>query len=227
MDFTAQLVKKHSPRRPPISRVWLKPQRTLLASGIGAAAILLLGACGGQSEDPVSEPILAVSQGIGGGGGSPPAEAQGDALPAGRPPLEVAAQYRLQMDELWGTLEKHPHDGGALLRMGQLMQDAGQPREAAYYYERYLQILPESQPVWLRLANTYGAASDWPRAAEASSRMLERFPTDASAMYSLGAALANQGQYDDARSWWEKVLQADDAVMTGRALRALERLSEL
>ncbi len=176
-----------------------------------------------EADSPAAQTALAAA---GGGGGSAPADAEGDALPPSRRPVTVPDAYRSQMADLWKTLQKQPHDTGALLRMGQLMQDVGQPSEAANYYERYLQLLPESQPVWLRLANTYGAASDWRRAADASYRMLERFPQDASAMYSLGAALANQGQFDDARGWWEKVLLADDPVLMGRALRALEQLSE-
>ena len=188
---------------------------------------LLVSSCspGADADLPASGPATAVAA-AGGGGGAAPADAEGDALPPGRRPISVPDAYRDQMTSLWTTLEKHPHDTGALLRMGRLMQDVGEPAEAAGFYERYLQLLPESQAVWLRLANTYGAASDWNRAADASFRMLERFPNDAAAMYSLGAALANQGRYDDARGWWEKVLLADDPVLMGRALRALEQLSE-
>ncbi|NNM33480.1 MAG: tetratricopeptide repeat protein [Gemmatimonadetes bacterium] len=201
--------------------------------GLASRAVLLLGpvlwlaACapGDESERTAAAPAQAVAA-AGGGGGTAPPDAEGDALPPGRRPVAVPEAYRDQLSNLWSTLEQHPHDTGALLRMGRLMQDVGEPAEAAGFYERYLQLLPESQPVWLRLANTYGAASDWNRAADASFRMLERFPNDAAAMYSLGAALANQGRYDDARGWWEKVLLADDPVLMGRALRALEQLSE-
>lgn len=192
---------------------------------LGLTVVLFAGCEPGERLD-ADAPTARTALSAGGGGGSTPEDAEGDALPPSRRPVTVPDAYRNQVADLWKTLQKHPHDTGALLRMGQLMQDVGQPSEAANYYERYLQLLPESQPVWLRLANTYGAASDWRRAADASSRMLERFPEDASAMYSLGAALANQGQYDDARGWWEKVLLADDPVLMGRALRALEQLSE-
>ena len=199
-----------------------------LLGAAGAIVLTLVIACEGEDAPrvgPAEGVAVALDEG-GGGGGAPPDDAQGDALPAGRRLVEVPEAFRDQATELWLSLQKRPHETGLLLRMGQLMQDAGHPREAAHYYERYLQLLPESQPVWLRLANTYGAASDWRRAADASLRMLERFPEDASAMYSLGAALANQGQYEDARGWWEKVLLADDPVLMGRALRALEQLSE-
>ena len=191
-----------------------------------AAALLVTSSCDSASQR-ATESQVPRDLAAGGGGGAPPPEAQGDAFPPARTPVAVAGRFQSRMDELWTNLEKRPHDTGALLRMGQLMQDAGHPREAAHYFERYLQIQPNAQAVWLLLANTYGAASDWQRAADASSRMLDRFPGDASAMYSLGAALANQGHYEDARGWWERVLEADDPVMTGRALRALERLSEM
>jgi cytochrome c-type biogenesis protein CcmH/NrfG len=188
---------------------------------------VLVAACGqdGQVPDAAMDSGIAMAA-AGGGGGAAPPDAEGDALPPGRRPIAVPEAYRDQLSGLWSTLEQHPHDTGALLRMGRLMQDVGEPAEAAGYYERYLQLLPESKAVWLRLANTYGAASDWNRSADASFRMMERFPNDAAAMYSLGAALANQGRYDDARGWWEKVLLADDPVLMGRALRALEQLSE-
>ena len=197
------------------------------APGWILASLLVAAGCGvGDEAHGTAEVPTQVVAAAGGGGGAPPADAMGDALPPGRRPVAVPDAYRDQLSNLWGTLEKHPHDTGALLRMGRLMQDVGEPAEAAGFYERYLQLLPESQAVWLRLANTYGAASDWNRAADASFRMLERFPNDAAAMYSLGAALANQGRYEDARGWWEKVLLADDPVLMGRALRALEQLSE-
>ena len=192
-----------------------------------AAALVFIAACGPQDRAYSAEELQAMGPAAGGGGGAPPADAQGDALPAVGAPIEVSAALQDRVNELWAELEKRPHDGGALLRMGQLMQDAGRPRQAAHYYERYLQILPASQAVWLLLGNSYSAASDWRRAADASERMLARFPDDAAAMYSLGAALANQGRFEDARGWWERVLLADDPVMMGRALRALEQLAEM
>lgn len=189
--------------------------------------LILTGACESAERDGNEGATQAAFAEAGGGGGTVPPDAEGDALPPGRRPTTVPEAYQDQFNSLWATLQKRPHETGALLRMGQLMQDVGRPREAAHYYERYLQLLPDSDAVWLRLANSYGAALDWNRAADASRRMLERFPGDASAMYSLGAALANQGQYDDARGWWEKVLLADDPVLMGRALRALEQLAEM
>lgn len=197
---------------------------------VGAfAAVLLLivtQACRPDTE-ALDERAVATLAEAGGGGGTAPPEAEGDALPPGPRRTPVPEAYQTQFNDLWSTLQKRPHETGALLRMGRLMQDVGRPREAAHYYERYIQLLPESDAVWLRLVNSYGAATDWHRAADASRRMLERFPSNASAMYSLGAALANQGEYDDARGWWEKVLLADDPVLMGRALRALEQLAEL
>ncbi|MGI9629014.1 MAG: tetratricopeptide repeat protein [Longimicrobiales bacterium] len=211
-----------SPRRPPRGSLG-----SLAGPIVLGAAIVFIAAGGPQDRAYSAEELQAMGAAAGGGGGAPPPDAQGDALPPGGAPARVSAALQGRVNELWYELEKRPHDGGALLRMGQLMEDAGRPRQAAHYYERYLQIIPQSQAVWLLLGNSYSAASDWRRAADASERMLARFPDDAAAMYSLGAALANQGRFEDARGWWERVLLVNDPVMMGRALRALEQLAEM
>jgi hypothetical protein len=57
--------------------------------------------------------------------------------------------------------------------------------------------------------------------------MLEHYPDDPSAMYNLGAIFANQGQANEARAWWTRVRDSDDAQLAEQATGSLAQLASV
>ena len=137
----------------------------------------------------------------GGGGGAAPRPA--------RPNAEAAAL-----------------DAAALLEDGRAHLAAGRGELAAVLFEQYLTLDTENRRVWLDLGQAYRDTGDWNRATDAALGMLAAFPNDPEAMFELGGAMAAQDRVDDALDWYERVLQSEDSGLSGRALRAIEALTE-
>lgn len=188
----------------------------------GITALLALGVGMRERAPEVPAPV---HQSAGGGGGST-AMSEDSTDVVSTNPLATPVGLDRKLEELTDQVRRQPWALDQLLELAQLLDDSHRPLEAAQQYERYLTARPHSRSVWLLLTNAYGTMGDWSQAADASHRLLRQFPDDPWAMYNLGAALANQGRYEDARGWWERVLEGEDSAMTKRALTALERLAD-
>ena len=102
---------------------------------------------------------------------------------------------------------------------------AHQPAKAIPYLERYTAINQTNREVWLQLVTAYGALDNWGKALEATMAILASWPDDPEAMYNVGAIHANQGDYEEARRWWEKVRdQGTDSALADAATASLRRL---
>lgn len=140
----------------------------------------------------------------------------------------VGHAYRSEVAALEARLEAAPGDTVALARLGSLLQMAHQPTEAISYLERYTAIDPTSREVGLQLAMAYGALGKWGEALEASMVILASWPNDPEVMYNIGAIHANQGNYDEARRWWERVRdQKIDFALAETVTASLRRLPTL
>ena len=155
---------------------------------------------------------------------SMPATADG-ALPSDHPDI-TAPLFETRLEELTTRISEDAEDLDAVLQAGLLLQDAHRPLDAVPYFERFLEARPDSAEVWLYLANAFGTDGDWSSAADASRRMLEVHPGHPGGLYNLGAALANQGRYDEARRFWNQAAQSDDESIAARAQTSLNRLPE-
>ncbi len=195
---------------------------SLLMVVVVSAAVLWI-----SGRDSVEGPIPHVSA-AGGGGGAPSVVAGPEAVRYVVPAttlVMVAPEFQDRLEDLSKAADASPWEAHTVLELARLLDDADRPARAAVEYDRYVRLNPDSRAGWLYLANAHATAGDWAQAAQTSHRMLARFPESPPAMYNLGAALANQGSYEDARGWWERVLEGGDTVMIRRALKALERLS--
>lgn len=187
--------------------------------GISTLLVLGIGLRRGSADGPDRRPTSA-----GGGGASPvTVPDSADVAADSAAPSDGSLEHKLE--ELTERVRREPWELEQLLELARLLDESQRPIQAAEEYERYLAARPHSRSVWLLLANAYATTGNWSQAADASHRLLRRFPEDPWAMYNLGAALANQGRYEDARGWWERVLEGDDSAMTRRALTALDRLA--
>jgi tetratricopeptide (TPR) repeat protein len=137
----------------------------------------------------------------------------------------VGHAFRSEVAALEERLDAAPDDTVALARLGSLLQMAHQPAEAIPYLERYTAIDQTSREVGFQLAMAYGALGEWGEALEASMAILASSPNDPEIMYNIGAIHANQGNYDDARRWWERVRdQKIDSALAETVTASLRRL---
>ena len=118
-----------------------------------------------------------------------------------------------------------PNDTTLLNHVAQLLHDAGRYEEAADYYNQYLERAPQSVQGWLDLANVYAALNDWDGALRASESLLAFRPENPSAMYNMGAILANTARKDEAHQWWTRVAeQEQDPDLALQASLSLQQL---
>ncbi|MDH4043455.1 MAG: tetratricopeptide repeat protein [Gemmatimonadota bacterium] len=140
----------------------------------------------------------------------------------------VSHEFRAEVAALEARLTSTPSDTAALVRLGSLLLTAHQPATAIPYLERYTAINPTNWEIWLQLVTAYGALNDWDKALEATMAMLAIWPNDPEAMYNVGAIHANQGEYQEARRWWERVRdQGTDSALANAATASLRRLPNM
>lgn len=148
-------------------------------------------------------------------------------MPGEQPSADnVDQSFMAQVHELEQYLQEHPADTTHLVRIARLYQDGHKPGKAIAYYKRYLDINSQSEQIWLDLASCYGATGDWKGAEEATQQLLDFSPDNVSALYNLGAILANTGRPQQAADQWHRVLKLDtDPEVTKLARQSLKRLT--
>lgn len=140
----------------------------------------------------------------------------------------VSHEFRVEVAALEEGLNNAPSDTVALARLGSLLHMAHQPAKAIPYLERYTAINQTNREVWFQLVAAYGALENWGKALETTMAILASWPDDPEAMYNVGAIHANQGDYEEARRWWERVRdQGTDSALAGTATASLRRLSTM
>jgi len=133
-----------------------------------------------------------------------------------------------RMMALRAEVEAAPADTAKLVQLARLEHDAHQFEASAATYERVIALAPTHRQAHLDLAQAWAAMGRWDDARQAMERMLDRFPDDPSGLYNLGAILANQGSYAEARPYWERVrAQTADAELARQAAASLEQLDAL
>ena len=180
---------------------------------VGAVVVIVLLISASAVIEPLGQGEDQRFQ-AGGGGGSE------DVMPAPSAPLPV------DVLDLAEKVEREPWDQVARLELANLLADLGEFEVAAAHYEQYLTYNSSSQAVWNMLATVYASDGAWDKVADTNRRLLARFPRDDWAMYNLGAALANQGYYDDARTWLTRAVEQGRPDVARRAASAMERLAD-
>lgn len=167
--------------------------------------------------------------------------ADGNALPAGHPPLSAAASgdtgdfapdafnvsqnMKQQLESLRLRVVKTPEDTTHIFRLARMLHDAHQIEEASRYYRNYVALRPQNRQAWLDLSQTLAELKHWDEAEKAAMEMLEQYPNDFAGWYNLGAIYANQSKLDQARSIWQPLTdQQQDLTIAAMAMNSLQRL---
>ncbi len=144
------------------------------------------------------------------GEGVPAAPASPSAAAAPAPSADtVDPGVHAELMRLKAAAEAAPGDVEAQLAFSAMALGAHRGAEAAAALERAVAADPGRRQPWLDLALAYGAAEDWDAVADASRRMLQRFPADDEAHYNLGAAHANASRFAEARAAWQPIADGD------------------
>ncbi len=141
---------------------------------------------------------------------------------------QVRLAFHADIETLKAQLVDDPANLGLLLEIATKFHDGHKPVDAIRYYKDYLAIRETDEQAWLDLASSYAELEDWTEAETATRRLLDVNPSNASALYNLGAIRANLGDFDEARRLWEQVRdEQPQAAVTGQAREALIRLASL
>lgn len=137
----------------------------------------------------------------------------------------VAPGIHVDMMRLKTAAAESPNDLDAQLAFARMALGAHRGADAAEALERAVSLDPDARQPWVDLALAYAAAEEWDASAEASRRMLARFPDDPEGRYNLGAAHANAGRLAEARAAWEAVPEGSETSSLARS--SLVRLASL
>jgi tetratricopeptide (TPR) repeat protein len=137
----------------------------------------------------------------------------------------VSHAYRREEARLQQVLEEAPDDTTALVQLARFYQDGHQPEQAVPHYDRYTQLHPRNHQAWMDLTACFAELMQWDQALKALEAMLRIWPDDPAAMYNIGAIHANAGEFDAARTWWEKV--RDGSNDEGLVRKATEQIARL
>jgi spermidine synthase len=132
------------------------------------------------------------------------------------------------VDALGEALRANPMSAEAARVLGDVLAQAGRPREAARWQRRALDLRPDDHVVARGLA---GSLVQLGRAAEAepiARRVVEARPRDADAWNTLGAALAAQGELAEAIACFERTrtLRPGDQAAVQNLQRARAQLRQ-
>jgi tetratricopeptide (TPR) repeat protein len=140
---------------------------------------------------------------------------------------EVTPSFHLELEQLRARIQENPVDTASILRLAHLLHDSHQLPDAVDAYRSYLTIVPGSRAGWIDLTRALGETGDWKTALAAVDTLLTRFPNDPSGLYNKGAILANMGERDSARSYWDLARrQHEDPGIQKMAETAIGRLDD-
>lgn len=137
------------------------------------------------------------------------------------PPGPDPAEVNLKIKSLKDIVEKDPKNLPALVELGNLYFDTGQPKEAIEVYSKYLAIKPENADVRTDMGIMYRAMGDFDRAIEEFKKAAQSDPKHLNSRYNIGIVLLHDKQdVKGAIAAWEDYLKVDLDSERANRLRA-------
>lgn len=199
-----------------------RPETALAASGLGLAAIVVVGAMAWPSDPGPTTISQASMLGL----GQPSAVAR-SARPAGTvvapedlagPPAFLDAkgagtvaytEGRVEdaLERFREVLEKNQGDPEALNNVGQVLVRLGRASEALPYLEEAASRFPDRLDFQFNLARALGEAGRWPEAVDRYRGVAARSPDDDVTAFNLARALERAGQSQEAIAGYERAVR--------------------
>ena len=142
-------------------------------------------------------------------------------LPPAPSPGPDPAELNLKIQALKDIVKKDPKNLPALVELGNLYFDSGQPKEAIEAYSRYLAIKPDNPDLRTDLGIMYRALGDFDRAIEEFKKAAQSGPKHVNSRYNMGIVLLHDKQdIKGAINAWEEYLKVDTNSERANRIRA-------
>lgn len=143
--------------------------------------------------------------------GSPPggSVAGGQAMGGPSPGAGSGAmnQTHQEIDALREELKANPNKPSALVRLGNICQDAAMYEQAIHYYTKFLSVDSTDADVRVDMATCYHELGQDDEAIRQVDKALTFKPAHKNALYNRGVISLSAGKPDDARKFWNRVIE--------------------
>ena len=150
-------------------------------------------------------------------------------LPPAPPPGPDPAELNLKIQALKDIVKKDPKNLPALVELGNLYFDSGQPKEAIEAYTQYLAIKPDNADVRTDMGIMHRALGDFDRAIEEFKRAAQSDPKHINSRYNMGIVLLHDKQdIKGAIKAWEEYLKVDSKSEKAQRVRSqIEKMKKM
>jgi len=148
-------------------------------------------------------------------------------MPAPKGPDSIEVSSKIQ--SLKDAVKKDPKNLSALVELGNLYFDSGQPKEAIDAYRQYLAIKPDNSDVRTDIGIMHRALGEFDRAIEEFKRAAQSDPKHLNSRYNIGIVLLHdKGDIKEAIKAWEDYLKVDPKSERAERVRAqMENLKKM
>jgi len=139
------------------------------------------------------------------------------------------AELNLKIQSLKDIIKKDPKNLPALVELGNLYFDTGQPKEAIDAYSQYLAVKPDNADVRTDMGIMYRALGDFNRAIEEFKKAAQSDPKHINSRYNIGIVLLHDKQdVKGAIKAWEDYLKVDPNSERANRLKAqMEKMKQM
>ncbi len=139
------------------------------------------------------------------------------------------AEMNLKVQTLKDIVKKDPKNLPALVELGNLYFDSGQPKEAIEAYSRYLAIKPDNPDLRTDMGIMYRALGDFDRAIEELKKAAQSDPKHINSRYNIGIVLLHdKNDIKGAIKAWEEYLKVDSKSEKAQRVKAqIERMKKM
>jgi len=150
-------------------------------------------------------------------------------LPPAPPPGPDPAELNLKIQALKDIVKKDPKNLPALVELGNLYFDSGQPKEAIEVYSQYLALKPDNADVRTDMGIMYRALGEFDRAIEEFKKAAQSDPKHINSRYNIGIVLLHdKNDIQGAIKAWEEYLKVDSKSEKAQRVRSqIEKMKKM
>lgn len=138
-------------------------------------------------------------------------------------------EMNLKIKALKDIVKKDPKNLPALVELGNLYFDSGQPKEAIEAYSQYLALKPDNADVRTDMGIMYRALGDFDHAIEEFKKAAQSDPRHVNSRYNIGIVLLHdKNDIQGAIKAWEEYLKVDSTSEKAQRVKAqIERMKKM
>ncbi len=126
-----------------------------------------------------------------------------------------------EIGRLENVLAKNPNDTKSLLRLANLLSDAGFYNKAVKRYEKYLSFVPNDVDVWVDLGASYFQLGNLKKATESMEKGLSINPNHQIANFNMGVVKWTSGDKEAAKRYFQKAIEVNPGTEIARKAKSL------